>query len=256
MKKFLTCLAVIASMAGLSQIASADVIVDFTTSEGVGLGDTNETGSASLTSFSTAGFVYTGLVGGTSVSTAPTTIWANTLTDPGAATAIGDLNLATGTLNGQAVYGLPSISAGDTIFVFGNGNNGGVTPPGGANGDEEILFFAADGSTLVGTISNDVFFQDSPTNSVRPPNLVSFDVNRSVGNPIAGRTVSGFVIDPLQINFGTGFTAADIGGINLNDNGIDIQDVGIATIATAVPEPSSAIILVSGLGALLVRRRK
>ena len=83
-----------------------------------------------------------------------------------------------------------AVSTGDTIFVFGNGNNGGVTPPGGANGNEEILFFAADGTTLVGTISNDDFFQDSPTNSVRPPNLVTFDVNRSVGNPILNRSVS------------------------------------------------------------------
>ena len=261
MKTFFTCLGVIAALAA-PQFASAGVVTSVLTSNGAGgtnsTGDTNITGNAFLTSFSTATTTYSGFTGATSISTSPAIIYGTDLAQPTAEVAVGDLNLGTGTLNGQAVYGLPSISAGDTIFVFGNGNNGGVTPPGGANGVEEILFFTSDGATQVGTISNDVFFQDSPTNTVRPPNVLTFDLERTDRTTqLINRSVSGFVIDPANISFGAGFSIADIGGINLNDNSIDIQDVGIAAFAVAaVPEPTSLALVGFPVIGMLLRRKR
>ena len=272
MKSLFCLLGVIAALAAVPQFASADVITAFTTTEGVTEGNTNVTGDANLTSFSTAGFVYTDLtgVGIVDADNVAERLFANggTTTDPGTSTAaVSDLNLATGVLNANTTYDFSGVTLNDSIFVFGNGNggvsdpiggSGGTTPPGG--NDNILNFFAADGTTLVGSISNDEFFQDPGTNAVRAPNIASFDLTRTrpAGGTLAGRTISGFVFDVADITLEAGFTVGDLGNLNLNSGTIDIQDVGFASTVTpiAIPEPSSAILLVSGLGTILLRRRR
>ena len=228
MKSLFRFLGVVAVLAAVPQFASADVIVEFTTTEGVSQGDTNVTGNANLTSFSTAGNVYTDFIGVGIVdpANAAERLFATATSDPATSTAaVSDLNLATGVLNANTTYDFSAVTPDDSIFVFGNGNggvsdpiggSGGTTPPGGT---ENILeFFAADGTTLVGSISNDVFFQDPGTNAVRAPNLASFDLTRTrpAGGTLVGRTISGFVFDVADINLETGFTVADLGNLQLN----------------------------------------
>ena len=271
MKKFFTCLAVIATMAGITQLASADAIFEFTTTEGVSEGDLNVTGNANLTSFSTADFVYTGLTGiGNANTTNPALLFANTLSVPASAdAALSDLNLATGTLNTGNLdsgnrYDISSatvqsqLAAGATFFVFGNGN-GGVSDPiagsGGTTPPNVLSFFDSSGA-VIGTLAQDYFFQDPGTNSVRAPNLATFDFERDPSNPLNNRTISGATFEVSDIVFTSG-SIADAVSFGTQSNSFDAQDFGIAAVATAaVPEPSSAIILVGGLGAFLVRRRR
>ena len=94
------------------------------------------------------------------------------------------------------------------------------------------------------------------TNTVRAPNLASFDFTRGNGNALNGRTISAAVFAVSDIDLEAGFSSTDLVSINFTQSGLDIQDVGIATTATVntVPEPSSVALL--ALGSLFMLRRK
>lgn len=257
--KFTNCVrgfAVLGAFAVVPCVATAAPLTSFTTAEGVAPGDTNVTGSAVLTSISVGATTYfplsgAGIIGGSSAET----LHANTLSAPASASAaVSDLNIATGTLNTNALYDISAATSSDVIFVIGNGNGSVSSPPSGSGGTTPpgtLQFFAADGTTLVGTLAQDVAFQDPGANTIRAANLASFDFTRGNGNALNGRTVSGFVFSLTEISLESGFTVDDIVGVNLNTGFTDVQDIGIA----AVPEPASAAWLAAS-GLFLLRRRR
>ena len=265
MKRLFTYLAVAAAMAGLPQLASADVILEFTTTEGVSEGDLLVTSEANLLTFSTGTTVYSGLTGfGLASGTPADTLFTGTAA-ASASAALSDLNLATGTLNTASVYDISGVTsqaaAGGTFFIFGNGNGAVEDPIGGSGGTTppNTLTFQDGTGTAIGTVPTDIFFQDPGTNALRAPNLATFNFTRGNGNALNNRTISGAVFDVSDITFTGGATIADAVSFSAQSGTFDAQDFGIASIATPisnVPEPSSAIVLVGGLGAFLVRRRR
>ena len=251
----------ISAMIAMAHSASATYISQVVTSAG-GTGSTAITTNATLTSFAAGGTTYSSFIGiGVADPTPAARIWGTDLSDPGSDTAaVSDLDLATGTLNNgtDAVYDLSgqTLTSGTTIFMFGNGNggvavdgngdainSGGTTPPG------TVTFLDAAAGVL-GSVSGDFFFQDPGINSVRAPNLLSFNFARS-GNNLNGRTVSGAIFTLADITFTTG-GIGDIAGFRISSANTDIQDVGIA----AIPEPATlGIMAVFGGAVLFIRRR-
>ena len=241
--------------------ANAASIVQITTSAGPN-GTANITGNATIQTFVAGGVTYAPTVGLTvDDPTEPARLWANTLSDPGSATAaISDLDLGTGALNNgtdsEYVLAGQTFAADTTIFILGNGNGaigaldafGNSTGSGGTTPFGNVSFLDATNS-VIGTLSGDFFFQDPGTNAVRAPNILSFDYARD-GNPLNGRTVSGAIFSLGDVTFTSG-GIADIAGFTLASASTDINDVGIAV---AVPEPSSLLLL--GLGGLLIARRR
>ena len=242
--------------------ANAASILQITTSAGPN-GTANITGNATIQTFVADGVTYAPTVGFTvDDPTPPARLWANTLSDPGSATAaISDLDLGTGALNNgtNSEYVVPAgqtLAADTTIFIFGNGNGGvgaldgaGNSTGGGGTTPFGSISFLDATDTVIGTLSADFFFQDPGTNAVRAPNILSFDYARD-GNPLNGRTVSGAIFSLGDVTFTSG-GFADIAGFTLSSNSTDINDVGIAAV---VPEPSS--LLLAGLGGLLIVRRR
>ena len=268
MRKIFSCLAVMAAMAGMTQLASADVVFEFTTTEGVSEGDLDVTSEANLLTFSTGTTTYSGLTGiGLSAGAPADTLFTGTAA-ASASAALADLNLATGTLNtGTAArYDISSavvqtqLAAGATFFIFGNGNGGVADPIGGSGGTTppNTLSFRDATDAVIGTVPTDIFFQGGDPAGDRAPNLATFDFTRGNGNALNNRTISGAVFDISDITFTGGATITDAVSFSAGSGTFDGQDFGIASIATpvGVPEPSSAIVLVGGLGALLLRRRR
>ena len=269
MKSLFSFLGVIAVLAAAPQFASADTIFAFTTTEGVSEGDLDVTSEANLLSFSTGTTIYSGLTGIALASGAPADTLFTGTAAASASAAIGDLNLATGTLNtGTAArYDLSAtatqsaLAAGGTFFIFGNGNGGVGDPIGGSGGTTppNTLSFRDATDAVIGTVPTDFFFQDGDPLGDRAPNLATFDFTRGNGNALNNRTISGAVFEISEIDFTGAFTIADATSFSAGSGTFDGQDFGIATIATpiaTIPEPSSAILLVSGLGTFLVRRRR
>lgn len=263
MRKITSCLTVAAIIAAV-QSASATYITQVVTGGG-STGTTDITGNATITSFVAGGTTYNSLIGiGVTDPTDPERIWGNTLSDPLTDdVTVSDLDLATGTLNNgtDAVYNLTgqTLMASTTIFMFGNGNggvavdsetgnatgSGGTTPPG------TVTFVNAAGDAL-GTVAEDFWFQDPGVNTVRAPNLLSFDFTRSSnGAALENRTVSGAIFTLADITFTTG-GIGDIAGFKISSKDTDIQDVGIA----AIPEPATLGIVAAFGGAVLFIRRR
>lgn len=262
MRKIISYLMVAATIA-VAHSASATVISQVVTSGG-STGSTAITTNATLTSFVAGGTAYNSFIGiGVNDPTSPERLWGTDLSDPGSDTAvISDLDLATGALNNgtDAVYDLTgqTLTSGTTIFMFGNGNGGvtvdsetgNATGSGGTTPFATVTFVDGTGSTL-GTVAQDFFFQDPGVNSVRAPNLMSFNLTRGNGGTLNGRTVSGAIFSLADITFTTG-GIGDIAGFKISSGSSDIQDVGIAMI----PEPATlGLIAVFGGAVLFVRRR-
>jgi hypothetical protein len=261
MKKKISYLAIAATIAA-AHSASATVISQVVTSAGE-TGATAITNSATLTSFVAGGTTYNSFIGiGVTDPTEPELLWANTLSTPGSSSAaVSDVNLATGALNNgtDAVYNLAgqALTAGTTIFMFGNGNGsvtvdaetGDATGSGGSTPFATVTFVDGAGSSL-GTVAQDFFFQDPGVNTVRAPNLLSFDLTRGNGSALNGRTVSGAIFTLADITFTTG-GIEDIAGFKISSGTSDIQDVGIAM----VPEPATlSLIAIFGAGIFAARR--
>lgn len=262
MRKSISYLTITAIIAAAFS-ASATPITQVATSGG-GTGTIDITGNATMTSFVAGGTTYNSLIGiGVADPTEPELLWANTLADPGSSSAaVSDLNLGTGSLNNgtDAVYDLTgqTLATSTTIFMFGNGNGsvtvdsetGNATGSGGTTPFSTVTFLdAADG--VLGTVPQDFFFQDPGVNTVRAPNLLSFDYTRGNGNALNNRTVSGAIFTLADITFTSG-GIGDIAGFRIASASSDINDVGIA----AIPEPATLGLITAFGGAILFIRRR
>ena len=179
------------------------------------------------------------------VTAEPGRVYANTLTDPGTATAaISDLNLATGTLNTNdprpnLLYDLTgqTLDADTTIFIFANGignvtvdeetgdavgipdSNNFPTPP-------NFLTFVDAGGNTLGTVPTDYWFLDPGVNATRAPNLITFDAILTTTTP-RSRSIAGATFKLSDIIFTSG-GISDIAGFRHQSESADISDFGIA----------------------------
>lgn len=254
------------AIAVVAQQASAGHITQVVTSGG-NTGTIDIVGNAVLQSATADGVTYNEFTPvGVNDPSAPELLWANTLSNPGSASAaIGDGDLATGALNNgtDSVYDLSAgVNASTMLYFFGNGNGGvnvdggtgDATGSGGTTPPADFVFKNSSG-TNVGTLdSAPFFFQDSPTNTVRAPNLLSFDFTRGNGNALNNRTISGMILPMANIVFESGFGFGDVAGFVITSGGTDVQDVGYA--AVSVPEPASLVMLgLASLSTLACRKR-
>ena len=265
MKTFFNFICIVAT-AAVCQFATADVITQVVTGSG-STGATNINVSSPLQSFVAGGVTFDTFIGVSVTDPTPPELLGPQMVGLPASvqSAVSDLDLGTGALNNgtDAVYDLSgqTLAASSTIFFFGNGNgsvevdpatgnaigSGGTTPPG-------ALSFVDAGGAVIGTLAPDFFFQDPGANSLRAPNLLSFDFIRGNGNDLNNRTVSGAVFSLGAVNFTSG-GISDIAGFSIGSGNTDVQDVGIA-FAAAIPEPSAGVLLISGLASVLIRRRR
>ena len=251
MKQYLTLFAILASFA-LAQHSSAQestVITQVVTSGG-STGDLDIVTDATLLSFVANGITYDEFIGlGVIVDAEPERLFANEVTDAGTATnAISDLNLATATLNtnrgptanDNLQYDLTGqdLDATTTLFIFTNGIGGVAVDPetGDAFGDTSTnnstppstLTFLDAAGNAIGTIAADYFFSDPGDNTLRAPNLMTFDVTRT--RPEGGtldRSVAGATFTLGDIVFTSG-GIEDIVGFTHLSGSADITDFGIA----------------------------
>ena len=255
MKQCLTLFAIVASFA-LAQHSAAQestVITQVVTSGG-STGDLDIVTDATLISFVSNGITYDEFIGlGVIVGVEPERIFANEVADAGTATAaVSDLNLATGTLNtnrnstvdpvtnDNLQYDLTGqvLDATTTLFIFTNGIGGVNVDPdtGDAFGDTSTnnstppntLTFLDAAGNAIGTIAADYFFSDPGPNTLRAPNLMTFDVTRT--RPEGGnldRSIAGATFTLGDIAFTSGGIEDVVGFTHLSGSA-DILDFGIA----------------------------
>ena len=279
MKSQLSFLAVIAAVS-VTQFASADIIDSVVVNDGTnditlsvaantnpadgtdGFAPQYPTGStAALQSFVSGGVNYTTLIGadgfvsdgGNALGDAEGQLFATgafpvpadaTIT---ASTALSDLDLSTGTLD---PYGTSNVT-GVEYFDFRSQT---IT-------DETVFFLFANATPSQAVALVDASGADI-TNALAgaadlggEAQLNDFNFERTNGGPLNSREVFGNTFAVSEFTFNDGFTVADVAGFRGQGGTFDAQDAGIA-IATSVPEPSSALLLVGGLGVFLVRRRR
>ena len=260
LSSFLSVMVAIAS----AQLASADTITSVVVSDGniettlsAGGPDYSPNGvdgaDAFIQSFTSGGITYNTLVAADGfVGDAEGVRFQFMGSDPAPSVsdAVSDLNLATGALepyeNGTEEYfdfSSQTITD-DTVFFLFNSQNAttdiALVNNAGVDITDAILRFDPnDGPDLGGTELE--------------LNELTFD--QTVGGP-AREPVAGNTFAVSEFTFNAGFSAADVAGFRGSNSLFDAQDAGIASVGVAIPEPSSAILLVGGLGAFLVRRRK
>lgn len=237
MKPLKTLLATLLLATGFS--AQAAVIITNITTTPVISGTL--TTNAILSSLTSSGTTYASLSGATSVSISgtPEYLWGTSATNPGnVATAVSDLNIATGSLNtGTAtIFGFNSVTGSTVFFVFGNY---------GADQASSVTLVNGSGVNITTglTLPNTTLSND----------LLATTVNRSGGGAALNRTIRGYTFSVSEFTFLGGATAADVAGFKVNGTGYDVQDVGIA----AIPEPGTlALFGLAAIGWVGVRRRR
>jgi len=195
---------------------------------------------ANLTSITAGEIIYSGLVGATSAAVVDSgtlsgaLLFAGTAPTDGLAAVTDGLNATTGSANigdGVNFFFGQNIDGADLFFVdFGGADATVVRPVDGAGNliGDFTLSVQSDGGVAGG-----------------------FATLTAVG--IATSNLQGVVFNTSDFS-GTG-TLAGVEGIRLAGSGLDVQTVGLATVATAIPEPSSlALLLVGGFGMALRRR--
>ena len=128
----------------------------------------------------------------------------------------------------------------------------------------DTVFFLFSNATLVGNVALVNTAGDDITTPLTnaaiggETQLADFTFERESDNPnLNNREVFGNTFGVSEFDFLDGFSVADAAGFRGAGGTADINEAGIAIPATAtVPEPSSAILLVGGLGTFLVRRRR
>ena len=242
-----------------SAIASVDVLDQDGNIVTLAAGVTNDTqfaGTSSvLQTFTSGGLTYGNLVGADGFAAGATggdgdvegVLYGIGGTAPTAAVALTDLNLSTGTLDpygdgtvlGPEFFDFSSQAiGGDTIFfLFANATPSQVVALVDSNGGQRHLQCSISGDDDLG---GEVQLSD-------------FGFSRTNGGDLAGREVFGniFLVSDFTLNDGS--TVADIAGFRGQGGTFDAQDAGIAFV---VPEPSSALLLLGGLGTFFVRRRR
>ena len=255
MKVLLSFLSVIAAVAA-SQTASAQTVITSvdvsngtttSTFDNMTAGQTATSGDAvNLLSLTAGGVTYNSLVAPDSFTGTPSsTFVAIGSPQPSGsdATLETDGNLVTGSLNTFTNGGIYDFStqtiADDTLFFsFFNDTNGAATEP-------NIQLVDSTGAAITTAL---------PVGS--GGTLFNAQIFRS-GNSTQFRNFSGTTFSVGDFAFLTGSTSADVTGFLASNTSADFVEVGIASISTtAVPEPSSAIILLGGLGAIIARRRR
>ena len=262
MRVLLCFLGVIAFTA--SQFASADVIDSVVVNDGtmdITLSVANNAGgtapnypsgaSAALQSFVSGGVTYNtlvgadGYVGDVEGVLAPVGTAAGAF--PTASVALSDLDISTGSLDpygdGTFVgneffdFQTQTIDNNTVFFLFSN-----------ATGPTDVALVDSTGAD----ISTSLNFNDDLGGEAQ---INDFTFSRTNGADLDNREVFGNIFAVNEFTLNAGSTVADIAGFRGSFANFDAQDAGIA-FATAVPEPSSAMILAAGLTALLVRHRK
>ncbi|MDB4673243.1 PEP-CTERM sorting domain-containing protein [Verrucomicrobiales bacterium] len=197
--------------------------------------------SAAIQEFVSGGVTYVNFIGATYVGDVEGVLFPVGGTASSASAALGDLDLATGTLDPLGTGGDPTMEfhqfigqtiTSDTVFfLFSN-----ATPP------QNVTLVDSTGAAL--------------TNAVSPgaeTELNDFSFSRTNGGDLNNREISGFTFGPGDFTFAGAGTLADVAGFRGAGATFDAEDAGIAF---AVPEPSSALLLLGGLGAFVIRRRR
>ena len=207
--------------------------------------------SALLQSFTSGGVTFDSFIapdsytgaGGTDVLVPAGSVPAGG-TFPTPSAVLTDLDISTGTLG---TFGT------DGFFDFGTQQAAGLI-------NSDTVFFAFFNETAAPFAlvdSTGAVISNTLDNAAQggEAQLADFDFLRQSGGDLGtDREVFGntFAVSDFDLNAGS--SVADIAGFTGFNSGPDANDGGIAI--AAVPEPSSAIVLVSGLGVLLVRRRR
>ena len=262
MQKYLSFLALVAVAC---QTANADSVSSVVVNDGTGLVTLDSTTTqaagaddfagpqAVLQSFTAGGVIYDFLIGADSFASggnnsdgivegvlAPLGTPINDISS--ASVALGDLDLATGTLDpygdgGSAEYfnfASQSIADDTVFFLFNAGTN-------------------TSNVALVNTIGADISNALDIATIGGETELADFNFSRTNGDP-TNREVAGNIFAVSEFTLIAGFTVDDIAGFRGAGSTFDAQDAGIAI--SAVPEPSSVFALLGSLGTLLVRRRR
>ena len=279
MKALSTVLALIA-LASSFQFASADVVDSVVVNDGMmditltapaggvlspDAADDYESGSSAvLQSFISGGVTYNTLIAPDSYVGNATDVLAPVGTPasafPSVSDALIDLDVATGTLN---TFSNPELNPNEFFNFTSQQTAGTIT--------SDTVFFLFVNETGTGSValvdSNGAVITNKLTRSQigDEAQLSDFtfarasggnleDINAQ-GTPDVDREVFGNTFAVSEFIFQSGFGVADVAGFQGGDsNSSDANDAGIAI--AAVPEPSSVILLVGGLGAFLSRRRR
>ena len=265
MKSLFSFLGVIAAVTA-SSYASADIVDSVIVNDGTNditlsvVGNPGGTAtnypsgaSAALQSFVSGGVTYTpiaadGYVGDVEGVLAP----VGTTAFPSASDALSDLDLSTGSLDpygdGTFVgneffdFSTQTIASDTVFFLFSN-----------ATGTQAVALVDSTGADITTALFG-ADNQGTP-NIGGEAQINDFSFSRTNGGDLDNREVFGNTFAVSEFTFNAGSTLADVAGFRGQGNSFDAQDAGIA-IPAAVPEPSSAILLVGGLGTFLVRRRR
>jgi len=199
-----------------------------------------ESGDALLSSITVNGTdIHSDLAAPTSVTGNTGTVWiyGQNGTNPGSvAAAVSDLNIVTGSLNtGVAtIYGFTQPMDSMSLF-FATANYGGDSPA---------------SVTAVNSLGQDISNPISIGSGDIGGTLISIETNRSDSGTL-NRTVRGFTFLAGDFTFINGNDVSDFAGFHFGSSNYDVQDVGMV-----VPEPTSAVMLLGGLGLLTLRRRR
>ena len=273
MKALSTFLALVALTSSF-QFASADVVDSVVVSDGTTLttltasanpGDYATGSSAVLQSLISGGVTYDTLIAPDSYAGNATDVLTPVGTPasafPSVSDALIDLDISTGTLN---TFRDPQLNPNEFFNFTSQQTAGAIT--------SETVFFLFVNETGTGSVtlvdSNGAAISNTLTRSQigDEAQLSDFTFARASGGnledinfrgtPDVDREVFGNTFAVSEFIFEPGFGVADVAGFQGGDSdSADANDAGIATIA-AVPEPSSVILLVGGLGAFLARRRR
>ena len=248
LSSFLSVMVAIAT----AHLASADTITSVVVSDGntetiltEGGPDYPDGADAFIQSFTSGGITYNPVVAADGfVGDAEGVRFKFMGSDPAPSVSgsVSDLNLATGAINpyengSNEYFDFSSQTiTDDTVFFLFNSDRA----------TNDIALVDNNGDDITNALTR---FGNLGGSELRL-NELTFDQTGSnaIRTHVAGNT---FAVS--EFTFNAGFSAADVAGFRGSLSLFDAQDAGIAV---AVPEPSSAILLVGGLSAFLIRRRK
>ena len=276
MKALSTVLALVA-LASSFQLASADVVdsvvvndgtMDITLTSPAGgelspdAADDYATGSsAALQSFISGGVTYDTLIAPDSYVGNATDVLApvGTSAFPSVSDALIDLDIATGTLN---TFNDPAPSS--EFFNFSSQQNAGAITNdtvffvfANETGVGSVALVDSSGAVISNTLSRAQIGDESQLSDITFARASGGNLERvqDPGSPDDDREVFGNTFAVSEFVFNPGSSVADVAGFQGGGStSADINDAGIAV--AAVPEPSSVILLVGGLGAFVARRRR